>query len=123
MNSKKLLIVEDDLLSKESLIKILEGYGYTNIHWVSSGMDAFNYIKENKTDLILMDITLEGKLDGIDTAKIVDNNIPVIFTSSSKDSNTFKRVATTKSFGFLQKPYTPALVKEALDNAFSQTAE
>lgn len=117
MNTQKLLIVEDDLLSKETLVQILNSYGYKNIHWVTSGMDAFNHIKDNKVDLILMDISLEGKLDGIDTAKIVDNNIPVIFTSGSRDSNTFKRIASTHSFGFLQKPYTPALVKEAVDNA------
>jgi DNA-binding NtrC family response regulator len=119
MNTQKILIVEDDLLSKETLIQILNSYGYKNTHWVSNGMDAFNYIKDVKVDLILMDIALEGKLDGIDTAKIVDSNIPVIFTSSSKDSNTFKRIAGTHSYGFLQKPYTPALVKEAIDNAFS----
>lgn len=116
-NKLKFVIVEDDSLSAAALSKIIASYGAENIFTFTNGIEAISFLQQNKADIILMDIGLDGKLDGIETAKILDKNIPVLFASGNKDSETFRRIAGTGSFGFIQKPYTPALVKEAIDNA------
>lgn len=120
MKNNPILIVEDDAMSLESLKKILEGLGYINLTHVNNGLDAINQIKEKRFDLVLMDIGLEGKLDGIDTNSLIGDQTRVVFTSGNhKDSETFKRIASAKSFGFISKPFTPQLVKDAIDNALN----
>ncbi|MCG9881210.1 MAG: response regulator, partial [Bacteroidia bacterium] len=81
MKTNKILIVEDDAMSLESLKRILENIGYQNISHVTNGLDALNLLKSNSFELVLMDIGLEGKLDGIDTSALMDGNARVIFTS------------------------------------------
>jgi hypothetical protein len=120
MKANPILVVEDDAMSFESLKKILEGLGYRNITHASNGLDAINTARDNKFDVVLMDIGLEGKLDGINTSSLLGGNARVVFTSGNhKDSETFKRVAAAKAYGFISKPFTPQLVKDALDNALS----
>lgn len=118
MKNQSILIVEDDAMSFESLKKILENMGYNNLAHVSNGMDAINMVKQQKFDLVLMDIGLDGKLDGIDTSSLLDGNVKVIFTSGHhKDGETFSRVAKSGSYGFISKPFTSQLVREAVENA------
>lgn len=119
MKDKRILIVEDESLSKSALVQILQGYGYEEIAWITKGAEAIQYLKDNAVDLIFMDITLEGNLDGIETAGLIDTKIPVIFVSSSKDPETFNRIAGTNSYGFIQKPITPQIVQDAIYNAFA----
>lgn len=120
MNNKTLLIVEDDLMSYESIKKILDNLGYQNIVHVKTGMEALNEVKTKSFDIVLMDIGLEGKLDGIDTSTLMEGKSRVIFTSANhKDGETFKRIAKAGSYGFISKPYTIQQVREALENALS----
>jgi hypothetical protein len=118
MKNLKYLVVEDDLLSYESLKRILEDQGCQNLTHVTNGMDALTQVKDTNFDIVLMDIGLEGKLDGIDTSSLMEGKSRVIFTSGNhKDGETFSRIAKAKSYGFISKPFTPQLVREAVDNA------
>ncbi|MDZ4667226.1 MAG: response regulator [bacterium] len=118
MKTTSILIVEDDSMSFESLKKILDNLGYQNLVHATNGMDALNAIKEKSFELVLMDIGLEGKLDGIDTSELMDGKARVIFTSGNhKDGATFSRIGKAKSYGFISKPFTSQLVKEAIENA------
>jgi DNA-binding NtrC family response regulator len=118
MNKRAILIVEDDQMSFESLKKILDNLGYQNMVHVTNGMDALAAIKQQSFDIVLMDIGLEGKLDGIDTSTLMEGKSRVIFTSAQhKDGETFKRIAKSGSYGFISKPYTIQQVKDALENA------
>jgi len=117
MKNTSILVVEDDSITFESLKKILENLGYANFSHVTNGMDAIAAAKLLDYEIILMDIGLEGKLDGIDTA-LLDGKSKVIFTSGNhKDGATFSRVAKTGGYGFISKPYTSQQVREALENA------
>jgi DNA-binding NtrC family response regulator len=118
MKTTTILIVEDDAMSLESLKRILENIGYQNISHVSNGLDALNLSKTVSFEIVLMDIGLEGKLDGIDTSALMDGKSKVIFTSGNhKDGETFNRVAKANSYGFISKPFTNQQVKEAIENA------
>jgi DNA-binding NtrC family response regulator len=118
MKNQSILIVEDDAMSYESLKRILEDIGYRHLTHVTNGMDALAKVKEQSFDIVLMDIGLEGKLDGIDTSSLMGGKSRVIFTSGHhKDGETFSRVAKAGSYGFISKPFTPQLVREAIDNA------
>lgn len=66
-----------------------------------------------------MDIELNNKLYGVDTAKIVGDKTKVIFTSSHKESETFKRISEANSHGFLSKPITSQMVELAIDLALN----
>jgi DNA-binding NtrC family response regulator len=118
MKNQSILIVEDDAMSYESLKRILEDIGYRKLTHVTNGMDALSAVKENNFNIVLMDIGLEGKLDGIDTSSLMEGKSRVIFTSGNhKDGATFSRVAKAGSYGFISKPFTPQLVREAIENA------
>jgi CheY-like chemotaxis protein len=118
MKNTSILVVEDDSMTFESLKKILENLGYANFSHVTNGMDAIAAAKLLDYEIILMDIGLEGKLDGIDTSALLDGKSKVIFTSGNhKDGATFSRVAKTGGYGFISKPYTSQQVREALENA------
>lgn len=121
MNNRTILIVEDDLIDFESLKKILVQLGYQNIMHVTNGMDALAKVRETSFDIVLMDIGLEGKLDGIETCKLMEGISRVIFTSGMhKDGETFKRIANSGSYGFISKPFTLQQMRDALENAYAQ---
>lgn len=120
MNRRTILIVEDDQMSFESLKKILDNLGYQNVMHVTNGMDALAKVRETSFDIVLMDIGLEGKLDGIDTSELMEGKSRVVFTSAlHKDGETFKRIAKAGSYGFISKPYTLQQVRDALENAIA----
>ena len=75
MTSEKIFIVEDEAIVAESLNDHLESLGYTVSGQASSGEKALLKISKNKSDLVLMDIMLKGKMDGVETAKQVSINI------------------------------------------------
>ncbi|OYU96960.1 MAG: hypothetical protein CFE21_01335 [Bacteroidetes bacterium B1(2017)] len=118
MKNNSILLVEDDAMSFQSLKRILEDLGYKNLTHVTNGIDAINSVKNSHFDIVLMDIGLEGKLDGIDTSALLDGKARVIFTSGNhKDGQTFSRIAKAGSYGFISKPFTSQLVREAVENA------
>jgi CheY-like chemotaxis protein len=83
---KKILIVEDERIIAEDIRKCVLNCNYDVIGIVPTGQDTLLIVKEQKPDLILMDIMLEGKLDGIETAeKIISKyDIPVIYITASR---------------------------------------
>jgi len=121
MKDTKFLIVEDDELTREVLKKTLLGLNYKNIITCSNGFEAIDIIRTEAIDICIMDIELNDKLDGVDTAKIISGKTKIIFTSSHKESDTFKRISETESFGFLSKPITPQMVQQAVELALGTT--
>ncbi len=107
MKKTKILVVEDELLVAEDLKYRLSSLGYQVVGVASSGKAAIAKAVELKPDLILMDIKLQGEMDGIEAAgKIkLHQNIPVIFLTAYSDDATLKRAKITEPFGFLIKPY------------------
>ncbi|MCK5535363.1 MAG: response regulator [Bacteroidales bacterium] len=103
---KKILIVEDDRMLCTIFNMFINELGYQLMGFSSDGEDALIQIKKEKPDVILMDIHLEGKLDGIETTKIIQKkyDIPIIFVSSDVEEQTIKNAILDNTYGFLVKP-------------------
>ena len=86
-NQLHFLIVEDEPMMAILLKKLLAQLGYEQVSWVKSGEEAIAAAQNTQFDLILMDINLEGELDGIQTAEIIQSKseIPVIYATSYSD--------------------------------------
>ncbi|MEE4358425.1 MAG: response regulator, partial [Desulfococcaceae bacterium] len=88
MSEEKILIVEDCESTANYLIYCLEKLGYLPLSPLRTGEEALDKISELKPDLILMDVELEGKLNGIETAALLrkKHDIPILYlTSHSED--------------------------------------
>ena len=103
----KILIVEDYSIVARDIKERLEHMDYNVLDIVSNGEDAIKKSYETKPDVVLMDIVLKGKLDGIETAQKIQasDNIPIIYVSAYYDNKTLKRAATTLPSGFILKPF------------------
>jgi PAS domain S-box-containing protein len=107
MNKIKILIAEDEQIVAKNIEKRLTADGYKVVASVSTGEEAIEKAKSFSPDIILMDIKLKGKIDGIETADIIrrDFHLPVIFLTSYADEETFQRAKNTEPFGYLIKPF------------------
>jgi CheY-like chemotaxis protein len=116
----KILVVEDDMIICEDLRMSLKKIGYELIDMVASGEDALDKAEEHKPDLILMDIVLKGRLNGIETADMVRSrfDIPVVFLTAYADKITLERAKSTKPYGYIFKPFDDnelaAVIEKAL---------
>ncbi|MFC1569749.1 ATP-binding protein [bacterium] len=102
-----ILIVEDEKLIARDLQKLLEMLGFQVPATVSSSKEALNFIKNRTPDLILMDIKLEGPVDGIETAKQIKDRIdvPVVFLTALPDQEYINRAKEINPAGYLLKPF------------------
>ena len=102
----KIQIVEDDKDVQDVLTQYITSLGHSVVGSSSTGKDALYLANEIHPDLVLMDIGLEGEIDGIETAKELKSlhNLPVIFITGSYDDNTLKRAKQAEPMGYLIKP-------------------
>ena len=107
MSLYKILIVEDEAIIAEDIATQLTKMDYEVVGMVASGEDAIASVAETKPDLILMDIMLQGEIDGIETAQIINQqaNIPIIYLTAYADEQTLQRAKITKPFAYLLKPF------------------
>jgi two-component system response regulator HydG len=117
MNTK-ILIVEDQFIEANNLRITLRKAGYTVCSIASSVAEALKIKKEEKPDLVLLDIRLQGKLTGIDLAKILrEENIAFIFLSANSSKDVLNAAKETRPYGFLVKPFREKDVLVSLDVA------
>ncbi len=107
MPQERILIVEDEKIIGLDLKRRLESFGYTVMGLIPEGEDAIILAQKEKPDIILMDIMLKGKLDGIEAAKKIHetSGIPVVFLTSYSDSETLQRAKEAEPFGYILKPF------------------
>lgn len=107
MKGNKIMIVEDESIIAEDIRMSLINKGYVVPSVASMGEDAVEKAREYKPDLILMDIMLAGKMDGIEAAGIIHSkyDIPVIFLTAYCDEKILERAKITEPFGYLIKPF------------------
>jgi len=103
----QILIVEDERIVAEDLKRCLEKLGYTVPGVVSFGEEAIREAEGKRPDLVLMDIMLNGDLDGIEAAEQIRTrlNIPIIYLTAYADKNTLERAKATEPFGYILKPF------------------
>lgn len=115
----RILVVEDEAVIALRLQKRLKEMGYDVPDIAYSGEDAVEKAGRLRPDLVLMDIMLPGKLDGIDAAKIVkaEFDIPVIFLTAFSEDKILKRAKQAEPFGYLLKPFQDRDIKAAIEVA------
>ncbi len=123
MKKSKILIVEDEMIIARDIKGKLESLGYDVVGIVSSGEDAINKAETDKPNLILMDIELSGKIDGIEASKkiIESNNISIIYLTAYSDSKTFRRAISTEPINYLVKPIDEEKLESAIETALFQS--
>jgi diguanylate cyclase (GGDEF)-like protein/PAS domain S-box-containing protein len=101
-----LMLVEDERIVAYDLKNQLQSMGYTVCAMVASGEQAMERVPVDSPDLVLMDIHLEGGIDGIDAAIRIqaDHKIPVIFLTAYAEDETLRRALASRPFGYLIKP-------------------
>lgn len=103
----RILIVEDESVVAWDLEESLERLGYTVMATVTSGDEAISISSTIKPDLILMDIMLEGDIDGIAAGQRIRDsfNIPVVYLTAHADDKTLQRALSTNPYGYVVKPF------------------
>lgn len=116
---KRILLAEDESIAADYLILSLERMGYEVCHVVQSGEEVIQKAHEDKPDLILMDITLKGQIDGISAAQALHDQIdtPVIYLTAKTDETTFQMAKLTEPYAYLVKPYELSQLKHAIELA------
>jgi len=115
----KILIAEDETIIAIDIKTILLKLGYSVLGPVTSGEKVIETLKQEKSDLILMDISLSGKLDGIQTAELVTRtfDIPVVYLTALTDNETLDRARVTEPFGYLLKPFDERNLRSTIEMA------
>jgi len=122
MANHKILIVEDEAIVAMQIEDALKGMGYEVVGVASRGNDAIRIAKDTWPDLILMDIRLDGPMDGIEVANRISMyyDIPVIFLTAYSDDATVSRAIKTRSYGFLIKPFNERELYSNIELAISK---
>jgi len=118
-----ILLVEDEALVASYIRDVLEESGFVIAGVASSGPEAISLASEEAIDLALVDIKLAGPMDGIEVARLLNERFEVrsIFLSGLYDADTMERAKIAQPLGFLQKPFRPSQVFNALEKAIAET--
>lgn len=118
---RKILIAEDEKIIALDIQRTLQRLGYEVTSVVDSGLDVITHVEKEKPDLVLLDIMLNSKLDGIDAANIISTkyNIPIIYLTALKDESTVQRAKQTNYYEYLTKPFD----EKKLHNVISQALQ
>ncbi|HWQ66830.1 MAG TPA: response regulator [Methanospirillum sp.] len=105
--SRRILIVEDEAVTSVMLEKTLKELGYEVVGSAFDGEEAIALAAEKRPDLVLMDIRIQGDMDGIETAKRIyqQYDIPIIYLTAHSDDDTIQRAVASGPFGYLIKPF------------------
>lgn len=119
MHKNQIMIVEDEKIVALEIEDRLEFLGYKVCGKFDTGDEVIKKIDVFSPDLILMDIHLRGKMDGIDTAEYLmkEYNIPIIYLTAYADSETLSRAKLTQPYGYLLKPFNDNELYTAIETA------
>ncbi len=134
MPKERIFIVEDESVVSLDIAASLEGMGYIVAGQTGRGETAIHQIEELRPDLVLMDIRLQGPMDGIEAAKHIHTHfdIPVIFVSAHSDTLTLQTAMMVQAYGYLIKPFderdlksniTMALYKHSMERKLRESEE
>jgi PAS domain S-box-containing protein len=119
----RVFVVEDEPVVASGIVKKLEHLGYEVLGTAASGESAVRSIERYMPDIVLMDIKLSGKLDGIEAAGLVHEqlNIPVVYLTSFSDEATMERALRAGPYGYLVKPFSERELAGALEVAMMRS--
>ncbi len=119
MAKARIMIVEDEWTVAEEIKMVLQSFEYTVTSMSSSGEEAIQNAEKDKPDLVLMDIVLEGEMDGIQAANEIRSrfNIPIIYLTAYTDEKILERASITVPFGYIVKPFVNEDLKISIEIA------
>ena len=115
----RILVVEDVVNLATVLKSRLESYGYEICGVASTGLKAIQHACRHQPDLILMDIMLEGDMNGIEAAERISRelDVPIIYLTCLNDEKMVDRAIKTNPYGYILKPYDGAELRFGIENA------
>jgi signal transduction histidine kinase len=121
MAAARVLVVEDEHLVALDIQRHLERMGHTAVV-VYSGEEAVEAVIDMQFDLVLMDIKLKGRLDGVEAARAIrtTQDVAVIYLTAYADNQTLERARTTEPYGYLLKPFQERELKAAIEMAIKR---
>jgi DNA-binding response OmpR family regulator len=119
MSKNRILIVEDEALTVLALKRELAELGFEIAGDASTAADALRAAEDNRADLVLMDIQLDGGISGIAAAAAIRGHldVPVVFLTAHATTETLAPAVESGAFGYLLKPYTVPELKAAIEIA------
>ncbi len=124
MSILKIGVVEDELVIGRTILNTLDELGYSHCGPAINYTEAIEMLEKDKPDLLLLDIQLSGKKDGIDVAEKLNDlyRIPFIFLTANSDGETIDRAKKVKPHAYIVKPFTKEELFAAIEIAFSNFA-
>jgi PAS domain S-box-containing protein len=118
-HSPKILIVEDEHIVALDIARNLKSFGYEIAGMAKDSENALKLTSQENPDLILMDIKIDGNMDGIQTVKKIQlkHSIPIIYLSAYSDEQTLERAKLTEPHGFLLKPFERKELRTTIETA------
>lgn len=115
----RVMVVEDDRIVARDISEQLGRIGHSVIGVTARGEAAVELAISNRPDLVLMDIRLEGEIDGIDAARQIRARcqIPVVFLTAYADDETVRRASQAEPFGYLLKPFEDLQLRTVIEMA------
>lgn len=123
MSEVRILVVEDEAVVALSERFVLETMGYRVTGTACSGEEALALIEQDRPDLVLMDVLLQGALDGLETARRIDQRfgIPVVFVTAHEDSNLIRRAALSGPSAHIGKPFRDSELRMKIEQVLRRT--
>lgn len=118
----RILVVEDEAIIARDLAQRLEGIGYSVTGTAASGAEALALAEETHPNLVFMDITIQGPIDGVETAERLSSrmDVPIIFLTAHTDTGTIVRAREARPYGFLVKPLEERELMTTIEMAISR---
>lgn len=122
MQKLRIMVVEDQRLVAIDIRRRLEKFGYEVASTHESAEEALKFIDKSHPDLILMDILLKGRIDGIDAAIEIrkKHELPVVFLTASSDENTISKAKTANPYGYIVKPFQHDDLKTIIEISYNK---
>jgi CheY-like chemotaxis protein/DNA-binding PadR family transcriptional regulator len=120
----KVLVVDDEAIITMQLEERLTALGYEVVGMAASGEDSIEKARRLSPDIILMDIVMPGKMNGIEAAKQIyeELGIPVVFVTSYADDAIIEKAKSARPYGYIVKPFNELEIKAAIEVALFRSS-
>ena len=120
-----IIIAEDEKIVAKDIENKLKKLGYRISAVVSTGKDVLTKVSESAPDLVLMDIKLDGEMDGIEAAQKLKEGygIPVVYLTAYADNLTLSRIMETEPSGYVLKPFSLKELSHSIEVALGESAQ
>ena len=122
MPKSKILVVEDEAIVAMDIERGLKKLGYEVVAVAGAGEQAIRLAEQHRPDLAVMDIQLQGPMDGIEAGRQIRErfHVPIVFLTAYADADTVQRAKAAEPFGYLLKPFEDNELHTAIEIALHQ---